>query len=203
MSSTDRRKGRKFDEVLAGARSVFMARGYAKASVDEIARTAAVSKATLYSYFPDKRHLFTEVARIECERMADETMAAIDPMSPPAEVLEMAAERLTRFFLSPFGLSIFRVCVAEAERFPDLAVSFYQNGPELGRARLGAYFREAVDRGELRIDNYELAADQFSELCRAGLWPRALLGIQTVFTDAEISNLARATSAMFMARYGT
>ena len=44
------RKGRKFDQVLAGARDVFMADGFEGASVDAIARAAGVSKATLYSY---------------------------------------------------------------------------------------------------------------------------------------------------------
>ena len=64
------RKGRKFDQVLAGARDVFMADGFEGASVDAIARVAGVSKATLYSYFPDKRLLFMEVAgsRPRCRR---------------------------------------------------------------------------------------------------------------------------------------
>ncbi|WP_372674886.1 TetR/AcrR family transcriptional regulator, partial [Aquicoccus sp.] len=48
------RSGRKFDQVLEGARKVFMADGFERASVDDIARAAGVSKATLYSYFPDK-----------------------------------------------------------------------------------------------------------------------------------------------------
>ena len=60
------RTGRKFDQVLEGARTIFLAVGFEGASVDDIAREAGVSKATLYSYFPDKRLLFTEVARTEC-----------------------------------------------------------------------------------------------------------------------------------------
>ena len=49
------RKGRKYDQVLMGARSVFMACGYGDANMDEVARTAKVSKATVYSYFPDNK----------------------------------------------------------------------------------------------------------------------------------------------------
>ena len=64
------RKGRKFDQVLDGARQVFLTDGFEGASVDEIARAANVSKATLYSYFPDKRLLFMEVATTECQRQA-------------------------------------------------------------------------------------------------------------------------------------
>lgn len=49
------KKGRKFDQVLEGARVVFMRDGFEGASVDDIAREAGVSKATLYSYVPDKQ----------------------------------------------------------------------------------------------------------------------------------------------------
>jgi TetR/AcrR family transcriptional repressor of mexJK operon len=57
------RKGRKFDQVIEGAKAVFLREGFEGASVDEIARDAGVSKATLYSYFPDKQHLFPRRAR--------------------------------------------------------------------------------------------------------------------------------------------
>ncbi|MEL6597866.1 MAG: helix-turn-helix domain-containing protein, partial [Pseudomonadota bacterium] len=59
---TQIKRGRKFDQVLDGARKIFMSDGYEGASVDDIAKAAEVSKATLYSYFPDKRLLFMEVA---------------------------------------------------------------------------------------------------------------------------------------------
>ena len=52
------KRGRKFDQVLEGARTVFLRDGYSGASVDDIATEAGVSKATLYSYFPDKQILF-------------------------------------------------------------------------------------------------------------------------------------------------
>mgnify|MGYP000323024766 CR=1 FL=1 len=86
------RRGRKFDQVLAGARDIFLRDGFEGASVDDIARAAGVSKATLYSYFPDKRLLFMEVARAECLRAADEAEAMIDDDADVAETLRLAGE---------------------------------------------------------------------------------------------------------------
>ena len=63
-------RGRKFLQVLEGARTIFLRDGFEGASVDDIAREAAVSKATLYSYFPDKRVMFMEVFRNELAREA-------------------------------------------------------------------------------------------------------------------------------------
>ena len=56
------KQGRKWSQVLDGARTVFLRDGFEGASVDDIVREAGVSKATLYSYFPDKRLLFMEVS---------------------------------------------------------------------------------------------------------------------------------------------
>lgn len=196
------RTGRKFDQVLAGAREVFMADGFEGASVDDIARAAGVSKATLYSYFPDKKLLFMEVARHECQRMAEETAARIDGSAPASEVLTMAAVEIVSFLTSAFGIQIYRICVAEAERFPELGQAFYESGPMRGRERLAEYLRKACSRGELKIDNVMLAAEQFSEMCKCRLWTRAVFGLQTEFTREEITCVAREATTTFLARYG-
>lgn len=196
------RTGRKYDQVLAGARRVFMADGFEGASVDEIARAAGVSKATLYSYFPDKRLLFMEVAQSECDRMAAATMAQIDDTRPPRQVLTLVARQLIEFLLSDFAQKVFRICVAERERFPELGRAFYANGPEMGRKRLGEYLSCAAGRGELALDDVTMAADQFTELCKARLWTRAVFGIQSEFSPREVDHVATHAVDMFLARYG-
>lgn len=196
------RTGRKFDQVVKGARAVFMADGFEGASVDDIARAAGVSKATLYSYFPDKRLLFMEVATTECKLMADRALDLIDESAPPREVLSIAAEQLVPFLLSPFAQQCFRICVAERERFPELGRAFYANGPEMGRQQLSAYFLRAMARGELIISDVDMAAEQFSELCRVKLWVRAVFGIQTEFSQQEIDDVVKNAVDTFLARYG-
>ncbi len=196
------RTGRKFSQVLEGARQIFLRDGFEGASVDDIARAAGVSKATLYSYFPDKRLLFMEVAQTECARMADRTLDLIDQTQPPRQVLTAAATRIVSFLLSDFAQRIFRICVAESDRFPELGRSFYASGPEMGRERMSGYLQQSIDRGELQIDDVTMAAEQFSELCKAKLWTRAVFGIQTEFSQAEIDEVVTHAVDMFMARYG-
>ena len=196
------RKGRKFDQVLEGARTVFLRDGFEGASVDDIARAAGVSKATLYSYFADKRILFVEVAKRECRRQADEAEELIGPTAPPNCVLPAAARRIIDFFLSEFGRSVFRICVAEAVRFPELGQQFYESGPALIRDRIAAYLDGAVARGELAIDDTLLAADQFAELCKAGIFPSVIFGVKLNFTSADRDHVGRSAVEMFLARYG-
>ncbi|MCZ4259305.1 TetR/AcrR family transcriptional regulator [Limimaricola sp. G21655-S1] len=196
------RKGRKYDQVLEGAREVFLGEGFEGASVDDIARAAGVSKATLYSYFPDKRLLFLEVTRNECRRHADNALSEVKGSGPPDKVLRMTARRMIAFYTSDFGLRVFRVFVAESARFPDIGRAFYRSGPEMGRALLVEYFREAVERGELVIEDFELAADQFHELCRADLFYRAIFSVTDQFTTEECDRVADGAVDTFLARYG-
>ena len=184
------RKGRKFDQVLDGARTIFMRDGFEGASVDDIARAADVSKATLYSYFADKRILFVEVAKRECQRQADEALELVGLTAHPDCVLPKAARRIIDFFLSEFGRSVFRICVAEAVRFPELGQQFYESGPALVRDRIATYLDGAVARGELVIDDTLLAADQFAELCKAGIFPSVIFGVKLTFTPADRDRVA-------------
>ena len=197
------RKGRKFDQVIEGARAVFLRDGFERASVDDIAREAGVSKATLYSYFPDKRLLFLEVAKAECRRVADEAEALIHDTAPVAQVLQSAAERIVGFMMSDFGVRMFRIAVAESENFPAMAHDFYHSGPLLIRERLSTYLRKAVARGDLAIDDIDLAADQFAQLCKADIQDRMIFGGAGCCAPADLARTVQGAVAMFLARYGT
>lgn len=196
------KKGRKFDQVLAGARKVFLVDGFEGASVDHIAKAAGVSKATLYSYFPDKRHLFMEVAKVECARQAGAAFETIDFTAPADKVLGGIAIQFVDFITSDFGQRIFRICVAEGDRFPALGREFYQSGPEMVRKQIMAFLSMAVERGDLIIDDLPLAADQFAELCKADLFPRMVFKQEQAFSDAEKLRVVGGAVEMFMARYG-
>ena len=195
------RTGRKFDQVLKGAREVFLADGFEGASVDDIARAAGVSKATLYSYFPDKRLLFMEVAHSECALQADAPMDLATCSSTPRQILRAAAGHILSISLSDFGMRMFRICVAEADRFPDLGRQFYESGPLLIRGKIRDYLCSAAARGELQIEDFDLAADQFAELCRADLVPRFLFNIDTHFSGEERNRIIEGAVETFLARY--
>jgi AcrR family transcriptional regulator len=196
------KKGRKFEQVLNGAREVFMRDGFEGASVDDIAKVAGVSKATLYSYFPDKRLLFSEVAKVECNRQADGATAEIDIGAPVEVNLAAAARHLVGFFLSDFGSQVFRICVSEAPRFPDLGKRFYASGPALVRERMIPVLKSYADKGELEIEDFDLAVNQFAELCKSDLFVRKLCGLQSEFTQDDVDRIIEGAVEMFVARYG-
>ena len=202
MNAPGIRRGRKFGQVLDGAREVFLRDGFEGAAVDDIARCACVSKATLYSYFPDKRLLFLEVAKSECRAQSEQAAARIEASGDVRDVLRDAAGRMVRFFLSPVGRQVYRIVVAESDRFPEIGREFYESGPKMVHDLMRGFLERATADGRLRVDDPALAADQFGELCKAGLHMKMILGIQKSFTDAEIDRVIDGAVDVFMARYG-
>lgn len=195
------RRGRKFDQVLDGARKIFMRDGFERASVDDIAREAGVSKATIYAYFPDKQLMFLEVARSECHRQTEAAEASIDDDVPVRVMLTIAAERIVHFLMSDFGQRMFRIVVGEGERFPGLGQEFYEYGPGLIHARLVHYLRTYVARGELKIEDLDLAADQFAQLCKATIHEKLIFGMAQSITPEDAHRSAHGAVDMFLARY--
>jgi TetR/AcrR family transcriptional regulator, mexJK operon transcriptional repressor len=195
-------QGRKVRQVLDGARAVFVAEGYERASMDEIARAAAVSKATVYSYFADKRELFTAMYRAEMLKLAESAVELTDAHLPLERALHDAGRRMLDYLTSDFALAMYRICVSETPRFPEIGRAFYEGGPEMGRACFGSYLHDATARGVLRVDDIDLAADQFFQLCQTTICDRMICGVQYTFTDAEIERVLGGAVATFMARYG-
>ena len=196
------RRGRKFDQVLDGARKIFLRDGFERASVDDIAREAGVSKATIYAYFPDKQLLFLEVARRECHRQTEAAEASVDGGVPVRAVLTIAAERIVEFLLSEFGQRMFRIVVGEGERFPGLGREFYEYGPGLIHARLVHHLSAFVESGQLQIEDLDLAADQFAQLCKASIHEKLIFGMAQSITPEDVHRSVHGAVEMFMARYG-
>ena len=57
---------RKRAAIVAAARQVFLENGYAQASMDRIAESAAVSVKTIYRHFENKDELFSAVMQPAC-----------------------------------------------------------------------------------------------------------------------------------------
>ncbi len=202
MSATIDLEGPKARQILDGAKEAFLEMGYEGASTDAIARRAGVSKGTLYNYFPDKRTLFAAFVEDQCREQA-RLIFNVDPSPKNIEqALYVIAYNYIELMISPFMQGIFRVVVAEAERFPEMARAFYDSGPDIGHRRLSQLLAAAVARGELVIDDIDLAANQFIQLGRSDLFFKRLFCIKKNFSKAEIERIANGAVEMFLKTYG-
>lgn len=197
------KRGRKFDQVVDGAREIFMRDGIDGASVDDITRAAGVSKATLYSYFPDKGAMFMEVCKGECTRRAEAALDILDMNGPPRQVLTQVAIHIVDYMSSDFGQESYRINTAESVRFPEMGREFHQTLEQAVIHPMIAYFNVAIERGDLQIDDLELAAHQLMELCQARYFERLIHQVDAVTPQHEKDRTINGAVDMFMARYST
>ncbi|HMN52615.1 MAG TPA: TetR/AcrR family transcriptional regulator [Sphingopyxis sp.] len=159
------------------ARAAFFTNGYAGTTMSSIASKVGGSKTTLWSYFPSKEDLFEAVVDSIVEEYGDALAVDLPLDEPVPEVLRRFGNLLmTKLTATPI-LSLFRLVVGEAERFPHLAKTFYDRGPRRGKARAAIWVGEKMARGELRMGNPLRAVQHFTGLCQSGLYQFAVLGL--------------------------
>lgn len=181
-AATARRKA-----FVDAAREGFFTNGYAGTTMSSIASKVGGSKTTLWSYFPSKEDLFEAVVDDIVEQYGDALAVDLPLDEPVPEVLRRFGNLLmTKLTATPI-LSLFRLVVGEAERFPHLAKTFYDRGPRRGKARAAEWAAEKMARGELRMGNPLRAVQHFTGLCQSGLYQFAVLGLSE---GRDLSRLA-------------
>ena len=178
--------------ILDAAREVFLERGLAGASMDEIASLARAGKPTIYARFPAKEALFTAVVM---RAMADK-IAHFENYVPTGETLEerlaSVGQTVLHWALVGDTIGLIRLAIAEARRFPDLASSVYRMARERAgeaEARLLGEVAQSDEAGTLPPFTPErLAATTrfFQDLVLLPLITRALFGEKIEALRAEV-----------------
>ncbi len=165
--------------ILAAATQVFLRAGYHGASMDVVARTAGVSKQTVYNHFGCKATLFEAIVADRVDVMLESLGTATPSSQDPVVVLTAIAERLLDAVLSEEALARFRLVVSESGRHPELAEAFYRSGPMKVTAKLASCLAELEQAGYLSVPEPWEAAAQFFAMVRGDVFLRALLRIGT------------------------
>jgi len=187
-------------QILDGARKVFMDLGFDGASMGEIARAAQVSKGTLYVYFADKCALFEAI--LEQEALQHGQVAFnFDPARDVETTLKDFGRAYNRLLCRPGGGSAIRTVMAIAERMPDLGRRYYARVLDKSINRLSDYLTARVASGDLAIDDCDLAASQFMELCKASLFLPFVFQAAPAPSEERMSEVVDSATRMFLAAY--
>jgi hypothetical protein len=79
--------------------------------------------------------------------------------------------------MAPDAVGLWRLIIAEGTRFPELARTFYQLGPDRTHAHLAGMLSVWRERGLIRLDDPQRAAVQFFDSVGGDLHRRAMAGI--------------------------
>ncbi|MFI6299777.1 TetR/AcrR family transcriptional regulator [Nonomuraea sp. NPDC050790] len=203
----DGRTARKRHAIVDAARTLFLRNGYAGTSMDEIAALAEVSKQTVYKHFADKQRLFTELITLDISQI-DVEAHPLEAAMPDTDDLERDLREYARAHLAvvmrPHLLRMRRVLIGEADRFPDLARAWYENGPMRSSEMFAGWFEALGRRGLLDVPDPMLAAQHFNWLVLSIPLNRAMsVPVEAArYDEKELNHYADEGVRVFLAAYG-
>ena len=105
--------------------------------------------------------------------------------------------------MQPHLIQMRRIIIGEADRFPDLARTWYDTGPGRAHTTLAARFQQLAERGRLQAPDPLLAAQHFNWLVLSIPMNQAMFhGSDTEFAPGELDRYADEGVRVFLAAYG-
>ncbi|MDH6268201.1 TetR/AcrR family transcriptional repressor of mexJK operon [Rhizobium sp. SG_E_25_P2] len=189
---------KKKNEIITIAGELFLSQGYGTVSMATIAAAVGGSKGTLYGYFSSKEEVFAAFVVSAGQQRWQEFIALEDqPNGIEARLVALGC-RYLRLLLSSEIMSVNRLVIAEAARFPELGRIFYDNGPKSVIGVIASTLQQAAETGELPIEDPIAEAWRFKSLCEARLFEQCLWGIRSEATEAEILENVEPACAIFL-----
>jgi len=201
----------KHAQILKGAARVFREMGFDAASMNDITRSAGVSKGTVYAYFSNKEELFEAIMEEERRKLFADLYDILfrkteegvgDSKVEIRETLINFGVALSHRICSDSVICAQRAVIAVASRMPELGQRFFENGPLRGQTILAGYLAAVVDKGLLSIPDPDLAACQLSELCVAGIMRARLFAhASDPPDDKDVRRIVTSGIDMFLSAY--
>jgi TetR/AcrR family transcriptional repressor of mexJK operon len=172
----------KHDAITQAASEMFLAEGFDRVTLDQIAQRAGVSKQTIYSHFADKEALFKAICTELTERLTIPLRKSASEADLRSTLTRLGEDALA-MMLHPASLDLHRLVMSAAVRFPELGHIAYEAGAMrmihdlsallVQRSRIGDGLAEALDDERARI-----LAEQFIGMLRGFHQVRGLLSIE-------------------------
>jgi len=158
------------ERIMEEGRRLFLSKGYAGASVNEIVRLAGGSLATLYSEFGSKEALFAEIMRRRAHIMYGWDEAVCFKQKDCHDALRALAKRLLDRVLEEESLALYRIAISEGPRFPELRKAVLEDSFPLFIQSLG---EALIDMRIATSKNAAALAEEFLSLLHGQLVFRA------------------------------
>ncbi|MGH6965978.1 MAG: TetR/AcrR family transcriptional regulator C-terminal domain-containing protein, partial [Phenylobacterium sp.] len=159
-------------------------------------------KGTLYNYFKSKEELFSAYVIRRCQ-WQDEIFAGPADNESPADTLSRIGRAFLTQVLTDQSLRNFRLIAAEAERWPEIGRTFYEQGPRRGIEMVSELLTTLAAKGQLELDDPVTAAHHFLGLVQNRYFKARLCNAIPELTAQQIKEEAAGAAATFLRAFGT
>lgn len=194
----------KRQQIIDGARRVFISMGFDGASMNDITREAGVSKGTIYVYFANKEELFEALIEEERGTIFQNLYEALEDDGDLRRALVRFGLALSAKITSEKVILAQRTVIGVSERIPELGARFYEKGPLRGHDRLAAFLARQIEKGLLAIGDVDLAAYQLGDLCLSKHFRQRIFAYRREAPEPqEIDYTVKSGVDVFLRAYGT
>ena len=165
------------EQMLWAAKEVFLEVGFERASMDVIAERAATSKRSLYAHFENKEKLYLAVFDLIHELSLSKMKKPGDYSPDTEQALVLFCGRVLECLLFAWTIRMCRLCIAEAERFPEGSARYFDVIFSTPHERLSDYLQEKF---ELSAEQSSQAAEQLLGRVIHPRFSRALFGLDAL-----------------------
>ncbi len=184
--------------ILRAAFAAFTKRGYAAASMLEIATRARVSKRELYALVGNKQEMLIACIRERAKRFdVTADLPVLRDRETLAQVLASFGTKLVREASDPTVIAVFRLAISELTQAPEVARALDSIAREASRAALRKIMAGAQASGLVTGRPADLAR-QFAGLLWRDLQVSLLLGVAERPNPREIARRAPDATAAFL-----
>ncbi len=205
LEQPERGSDRRHREIREAAIGIFLASGYEGATMEEIAVRAGVSKQTVYKHFSDKQNLFADIVLSTTNDMDALVGLIADRLTDTtdlAEDLGKLAESFLNALMQPRVLRLRRLVISSADRFPEIATAWYENGFERALGALSRSFQALAERQLLVVDDPLMAAEHFVGMLFWIPVNKAMFtGDDDYAASHDLAPVARSAASAFMNAY--
>ena len=189
-------------ELALVAERLFLKYGFTDTTMQMIAVEAGASKETLYRHFASKETLFAELINARAAKVAG-PQSALARDEPPQTALFELGMSLMELMTKGDTSTLFKIVMADAQRSPELAQIFYDQGPGMTLKRLTAYLRSATQRGLLDCPDPRRAAKLFLGAVVSHHHLHCLIGQPAPVSPLEMKLHVQAAVDMFLSYFST
>lgn len=176
-------------EILEAARKVFARKGYARSSVEDIARAARMGKGTLYLYYPSKYEIYKEALRRGMAALCDELeRKTAGARTSEGKIRAFIAAKLGWFEENPELFKIYHSEFAEAMCRPGAMHREFDHYHARQMKLLTDTLRKGIREKQVRKLPVEAAASAILNLTR-GIVTQRLLGWSKTRVQSDIEFL--------------
>ena len=171
------------DRILCVATELFLQKGYAGASIDQISSLARCSKRTVYDRFLSKERLFKAVISRFGEELVRRARQSTEPFDNIENALIRLGDRMVELSVAPDTVRLYQLIVSECGKLEGIAALIEAVAWRPAMQMVCEVLAEHERRAAISLEDKDFLAKQYVSLVTAQVRLRSSLGEVLIASD--------------------